>query len=98
MCVHVFVCFVLVQEHLFIYSFLFFFRKGYILIHRGALDCDANGEQTVYNPDKTVRGRTADRVFPSGEIGITHLLRATPVHVVLYPSGLKNVVFLISKL
>ena len=52
----------------FIVRLYLFFRKGYLIIHRGPLDCNESGEQCVYNPDKSVRGRVADRVFPSGKI------------------------------
>lgn len=45
-------------------------RKGYIVIHRGPLGVDEKtGENNVFDPDKCIRGRVGDRVYPSDVIG-----------------------------
>lgn len=46
-----------------------FCRHGRIILHRGPLGIDANGEPTVFIPDNSVMGKVGHRVYPGDVIG-----------------------------
>ena len=59
-------------------------RKGYIVIHRGALDRNETTGMPIFETSKCLRGRVGDRVFPGDVIG-----RQVRMHGGFYP-GFNN--------
>lgn len=56
-------------------------RKGYIVVHRGPLGLnEETGEYDVFDQEKCIRGRVADRVYPTDVIG-----RQVRMHGGFYP-------------